>query len=424
MFKIILPLSLLLLQAPSYGSMGQLDKVPPEILEPIRLEDFMQAKKEITDLISKAPWNPSHMETGDKRVGRLLEETLNKMQGRIYYINQEIWNHLKLSLLLPKACLPSSSLPTQKKCNKLYGIYLPALDIMLIDPSLKGDDLVFNLFHEIVHAYQFRYRYPLDVGYWDLLNFKREVSQQQRISVLRLFYEAEAHWYLLTLGASKAWYGYSNKIYKRAKDLVWTRQFIFADFITIITSVLPYSGRDLVLHDDEKNFSVSKDVFSHSEVIFQKHSNRGAYSLIDPILVIHAHFVKKLINIYFNKLKLPKRWSRYTIQKVNAELNNNYYRFVTKISDEAFQSCYSFMSSTIHKEYSPLINWLNLDVTPPKNCQMLPEDLSDRIKKFMGITQDPLLATEGSRPDLKVLPAMVLKNEDILGLFPHFEVEP
>ena len=149
--------------------------------------------------LKKAKWAQGPMNI-------LIEDTFNSLRGHaIFYITPEVKEAYDLNNshnLIP------------------YAFYVPKTDEIFIQRNLDDDTYERALLHELVHAFQYRVRYPSDViralaakEKWTVKGqvMPTEVmppKNEELPGILDFYYEAQAHWYALAVGTNPEWNQY------------------------------------------------------------------------------------------------------------------------------------------------------------------------------------------------------------------------
>lgn len=95
----------------------------------------------------------------------------------------------------------------EQKCHKLVAAYLPFVDAIVISTEAPEDELYAWIYHELVHAFQYTYRLPLDVITLVESGF---VNKTDIIDTLKYFYESQANYYTLKITEDPEWLEYGR----------------------------------------------------------------------------------------------------------------------------------------------------------------------------------------------------------------------
>lgn len=373
----------------------------------------------------------------------LFEQTAKTMlsSNRIYYINDELINHYNLDKYL---CNPELNCAKKKECKKLKAFYVPLVDAIFVNPDLTEVQFEQALFHEILHAYQYRYRFPLDMA--ALIKAAKDpeahIKQEQILNYLSLIYESESAWYEIQANLPQNWakelrsynrpLAVVNKLRLALTSSLWhwgqllvpgetASQPGLQSFIDILPDVdkLSSSGPDMssVYSNNEPNA-----LYFHEQILYKFPDYTNLIGNID------IHFHKKLADslecTYYGKLDFLFE----TIdgnQKVIKTAHNLYY---DKILTSSFVSgCAKELEKLFEKNGSPFVTWLtqpyeNLGaICPGLNEYLTPELQSEIANIYFSTPLSPFKlitpGVEGGSGGLDLI-------SPSLQFHPQFELHP
>jgi hypothetical protein len=91
-------------------------------------------------------------------------------------------------------------------CTSINGLYLPMSSLIFLDTSLSDGEKTTAFLHELVHAYQFTYRFPLDLS---LLYSTADHTGLKPLEIdlyLDYYYESQANWKALQFNFPSPWF--------------------------------------------------------------------------------------------------------------------------------------------------------------------------------------------------------------------------
>ncbi len=341
-----------------------------------------------------------------------------KNTDRIRYYDEHIANILKDS---KRPSCHSSSGP-----KSIYAFYLPNENVIFIDPNYKANkSMTFGqaLLHEVIHAYQYSVRFPVDVNtVYQLTQTQCEngpcLYPNDVAAFLSFVYESQANWYVMQLQRNDVWmeYALSRKTKESfARDFSYTlpgmvKRLVFDVPLSFMKSPLILNYKDSETYnpafvDDGKDGQLDwfASIFSTSELIVQDtFFVRAQPLMVDYTITFQAHVAKRILeNYYCSSLDFAFDPS-YQDQKSYTEIHNNYYRNFGSIPLIPIPQCKDLILNAIVSD-NPMQYWLTRSESELKSCiayrNVKPEALEFFSKK-MSSTNNPfkiLPGTCGSR---------------------------
>lgn len=260
-------------------------------------------------------------------------------------------------------------------CVAIRGFFAPRLGVIVIDDTLSEQDLSRVLLHELMHAYQYYFRLPLDLPF---------VGPDK--ALLSYYYESQANWYSMTFSPQGPWIEYllhnTRRPRTQFKELLSHMSFGLSDKLALKAShdIIPeqeylipnvdfgYGGAPKLIHDDHgilldpKTFSVLN--MAELEVFL------GKPSTLNPGLRInhdfHYQFAKAIEIGYFNNLPFLFNPNRKD-QKLFVKMHNNYFRELVAKTFFNWQSCSAVFDRLLSFD-KPIEAWSKITKAELKAC--------------------------------------------------------
>lgn len=328
-------------------------------------------------------------------------------QGKVRKLTPE----LRAQLDIPRVHCPSK---TSNRCSELVAIYLPLSNYLLVDCAAVNEETRSWFFHELVHAVQYTYRFPLDM---ELLNkysqFEspsgQKIPENKLIDYLSFYYETQANWYTLRLTEDADWMkerqsGITSGTIATSKILLGlvTMTTSFHIFKSLFEGLLP----DI---DQEPNSNELhlRGINLHEMLVIKK------YYAINPGIHFDFGFLEKytraIEHAYFGDLDFLYQLNNGD-QKIFRDLHNRFYSEFGKKTSAVLEECGSLLATI--KQGSPLLNWLTLPDELFNSCRtyQLPSYIHQRQKfiEFLKADREGAFYHAGTKggggPGLKVSP--------------------
>jgi hypothetical protein len=311
-----------------------------------------------------------------------------------------------------------------KRCKELRSFYLPLTHHIVLKKSLSEDLLVDSLFHELIHAEQFAYRFPLDIKTLSTLNIPRN----DLLSFLDYYYESQANYRTLRLSQPKEW----EPIF-RASESQFTLGVAVTSVICIPCIAALTFGR---MYSNHQALSYLPKIDMNSEPGWYKPTGgkESALYLTELLLLkdsdqtpltgtgwdthFHQRFGKAIERTYFDELRFLFQNNRKD-QEAYKALHDAYYEKIgTRDDIDTNPACGSLLEKTQSAETSPLVSWLSLPLSEIESCQAFqgPGKLDYRsvyLQELLRMKEgesSPFIiirpGSEGTRPDLRILPQL------------------
>lgn len=288
--------------------------------------------------------------------------------------------HLLTPEIREKLPLNSTFCPSPQSCRDVRAFYLPLPGLLFLDSSLSQMEMVYSLFHEILHVYQFTYRFPLDLMMASILVDQGKLAPEQAYDFLSYYYETQANWQTLRMNTHPAW---RTKFQFEFKGRAGSMDSIIQSALIILT----HGGSLLVQGAVNKNMSrtlpdIDRLKFSGnplgrytnaSEAALDFHElhlqNKLSFSGITPWdSNFHRAYAKAVEKTYFGKLDFIFQNNIPDYQLFNP-LHNQYYKALgTKDIEKEDAGCEALLSRALSSEPSPLAFWLSLPAQEFQQC--------------------------------------------------------
>lgn len=317
-----------------------------------------------------------------------------KKTGKLRFLNAEIKAKLGLS-------------------QDLYGMYVPLTNHILIDSEQSQAELEKALFHELHHAFQFTYRFPLDLAKMHSLQGTYKSNSDDINRLLNAYYEYETN--------------YQDKRYSYSSD--WAKTFQTAydeDGFWKLRQGLSLGQSEIWIKNYVNSYLSKIDRDENPDLYVPGGGDLAALSLshLTPAenvgvpkghidLEWHQMFVSRLNCTYFD-CEIPG-----LPVMLYREINNNYDEKIGTTKFEANEECKNLIDTVRNSEQAPLITWLSMEPTQMSKCSAYSQPPTighlKLYKKILLETSDvrsPFLfgrgrrGGEGGRPGINVLPQL------------------
>jgi hypothetical protein len=359
-------------------------------------------------------------------------------RGAFKVLTPEIKNKLQLSDLTCKY---------EGHCTSLDGLYLPLNNIIFLDTSLGKVDLERVFLHELIHAYQFTYRLPIDIATLNTLAQHGKVKSEEVNLYLDYYYEAQANWKGMQYSLPHAWLPEVEKgdtDHRLRKGFFSNLALMFGPVFVIPSGPLAIvvGGASVILvplYDNVVTDRLLPNVAQSGKFLtFEKKyapaDNFDAVLMLPELIPIsdslskaaafhvynfnfHKEYGDAIQKYYFGSNGLLFRNDRDDL-KIYNELHNEYYKRIgLNYMLESDSACRALLIKLRESTYSPLVTWLTLPKAEMEACPAY-RGLGDNDGRAEYLDQllnpqngkDPfhsgLPGTEGSRPGLTILPQL------------------
>ncbi len=318
--------------------------------------------------------------------GFYINETWKRLRAdnRIRKLTKELREHLGT---------PSQYCPTEKSCYDLVALYLPVSNFILIDYTTLNSEVISWVYHEVVHASQYFYRFPLDFGLMHTLNI-------QDPDFLMFYYETQANWHSLMFSENPAWLDHissnASLILSRVKkSLVEVLTLKKSDETAKnwMTEWMPQEYLDN--NPIESSFGVVintteyQTLFDMPEPFILKDLSQN-FTLYDSLdFSFYAEYTDAIEKAYFGDSEfLTKRQNGD--QKIFVKFHNNVYHKLKKdyyYGVHKNEKCHAPMQTVINSP-SPLVSWFSVSPESFSQCDTYKDSdfwkhRDDLLKRFL-----------------------------------------
>ena len=253
-----------------------------------------------------------------------------------------------------KLSIPENHCVLNNICTPLVAAYLPLSGYIVVDFDNLNEKTAKWFFHELVHAVQYTYRFPIDMSV--LFGLTRNntdlhfIRREDIVDYLRFFYEYQANWYTLRLGESP---GFSKASRISIGSAVETG-------LKFVVAVATYSTAT------DKGLGYFNSLVPKVDTLVPgSYIKRIRYELNEPLALTGINTINPGVNVdfsffrnlldlvegrYFGHLKFLSL-SNFGDQLVYKDLNNNFYE-----SSLSQTNCYYEQEK--FGEDSPFVYWL------------------------------------------------------------------
>lgn len=324
----------------------------------------------------------------------LFNRTIQRMVAseKIFNLTPEI----RVSFNLDKAyCFEKRNPKKHSECTKMDAFYIPEADIIFIDNSIPDEKFPFLLFHEFIHVYQNDFRLPLD-----LLNLQEMLDsnnlstyQDETLDLINFYYEAQAHWYTLTLAETETWYEYakSSNIFSAGSKIglgIVTNLFTLGNVNTLKTGtkeINEFLPKKIMEALNVGHFSFKgKSAFGIPEMIVYNYDGfRNLATNFD--FNTHRHYAERLEETQFGKLDFlvsGEGRDRET-QFIFKNLTDVYYDLLIDQPIGKIESCERLFNYIQNNQAAPIIQWQSLNYSEFEECEIYRTVSDDVVRKNM-----------------------------------------
>ncbi len=268
-------------------------------------------------------------------------------------------------------------------CHSLVAFYLPMSHLIFVDYEKLNDDVISWVYHEIVHAYQYTYRFPRDLI--DIVNAAADskLKYNEIIDYLKFYYESQANWYTLQFTRNEKWLDSGETAFLLAPT----------SFLKSLL-VIPTLGVMLRWSKVEfENFVPKPDQIPGHQGYFQL--QQGEQLKFRELLVLrnvfqlfnigvnfdfdfHKRFSQRIEEAYFGELAFLRQKDGGD-QLIFKDLHDQYYSEIFFSVAIKMKKC-DVAIDQILSGVSPLLNWLTGKI-----------DRGDCLVRFWNLTTKPEL---------------------------------
>jgi hypothetical protein len=396
----------------------------------------------------KSKWDDTYLPL---KIGHPKVEPSEMLRIRLNGIVYDLLERNAIKVLTPeiKTKLGLSDLTCRYEghCTTLDGLYLPLNHIIFLDTTLDDRELERVLLHELIHAYQFTYRLPIDIATLNELVQQGKLKSDEVNLYLDYYYEAQANWKGFQFSPPVPWLleldkGIDQKLKTGVTRLaVSSGVGVSTVFVGATAGVgLAVYGAGWLLHIAYGNSTANRLLpdLAKSESLFTINNtpqSKFAAAVVLPELVpiddslnkfsgfasynfeFHREYGDAIQKYYFGKERFLFRNDRNDLEIYN-KLHNSYYKRIgLNYMLESDKACRALLLKVRDSSLSPLVTWLTLPQEELESCDAyrgLGQD-DGRVEYLDDLLnpqnqKDPFHSgfpgTEGSRPGLTILPQL------------------
>lgn len=384
------------------------------------------------------------------RIGHPKVDPSELLKHRLKLLVSDLNSKLGVRILTPELTKKFSTdgltCRYEGHCTTLDGLYLPLSHLIFLNPLLNITELSRVFLHELLHAYQFTYRFPIDTTLLYQLTQDYELEENKIPAFLDFYYEGQANWKGIQFSFPDAWYpeilngdknlqvGLSRLLVSGAATyaivmsgatvgtaylaygLSWLGQIAYGNLSS--NSVLPRIAKSeslLTINNTPKSRLEAALKIPELIPIHERLTRISGFASYD--FEFHLAFSQAIQKYYFGNEAFLFHNDRDDLAIYN-RLNDRYYSSIgisTEVDLEP--DCMDLLAQVRKSVSSPLVAWLTLPLSEIERC---PAYRGKVQSEALTAHRDALLepstdrnpfengfpGTEGSRPGLTLLPQL------------------
>ncbi|MCK5072423.1 MAG: hypothetical protein KAQ98_03290 [Bacteriovoracaceae bacterium] len=361
------------------------------------------------------------------RMFNLITSTFNNLleRNRIFYINEELLNYLGIKNYLCK------NKKKNDQCKKMNAFYIPHIHSIFIDKNLPDNQFSISLMHEIIHAFQYEYRFPLDISKIIELTEKKNdnglprIKKGDELDYLSFYYEAQANWYQLVLSQADIWL---DETTKTSYIGTWVKAWIDCFSLTLLGRLGNKKYNKYLPEIDHSSrghlyWGTKNSAFFLSELAIFKNTSTLLNFSTNLDFKFHKKFAKALEYTYFDNLN-------FLFQKNNGDqlnfklLTDIFYSRIVHSAASEFNNCQELLNEVRFRGISPFMQWLKLSTKEYPECKIYNKTMTkNHVEKIIYLFQNDkdspfriFPGSEGTRLELEIIPS--------LYFHPQFDIVP
>ncbi|MFZ4715095.1 MAG: hypothetical protein ACOYL6_15345 [Bacteriovoracaceae bacterium] len=303
------------------------------------------------------------------------------------------------------------------KNQKMRGLYIPLIHTIVLSEELTDEQRLDSLYHEVVHAFQYTYRFPLDLyGFHQEMKGRKPLKEEQVFEYLSFLYESQANWYTLRQAPSYQW----KSLIRPTTDLEFElKSAIHGLSLTLTTQLTKLFIKQYISNADKVGFFtgyIAEDNvqfnFQITEMILLNTHSSTFFPGVSIDFKFFKEYSEAMEQAYFDNVDFMFNQKAH-YQKRFIQLHNLFNTKILWASKSEFKSCQPFLQEVEQDEDSPLAFWLTVSEEKAKSCSFYSpyvkeeyqESFWNEIKKNAA---SPFRLVypggEGSSPDLELSP--------------------
>lgn len=296
--------------------------------------------------------------------------------------------------------------PLHTESTQYRGVYVPHLDRIYLLSDLTLGEFRYSLYHELIHAYQYRYRFETD-----FLRIQSELTDEDHtpstpevLQQLAFYYEAQANYYTLVLNRDSPWRGVGDSTLSSVSRFVESGSKLVLTVATV--GIFKWLGDHQVEETlpqddayDELSFGASGTQFHLSELyvgsnlLFENMSTKGIN------FTFHRRYSEALRTAYFGPRSLLEE-DQDIQQDIHKLLHD---RFQEDQYTLEWERIFSKDTKTSFQEVLSESTYLfELGVS-------IPEEHTQTKDPFF--LEKHALGGEGSRPEIDIIPFIFIQPQ-------------
>jgi hypothetical protein len=395
-------------------------------------------------------WDSSYLPL---KIGHPKTEPSELLRIRLNGVVYDLIERNAIKVLTPeikaKLALDGLTCRYEGHCTKVDGLYLPVNHIIFIDTSMSDDDLMRVFLHELIHAYQFTYRLPIDIATMSELVQQGKIKSEEVNLYLDYFYESQANWKGLQFSTPLQWLLKVEKQIDQKLQVGVSRLLVSSGVAasTVFIGTGTTAGVGAAVYGLGWLFQIAygnatanrllPDLAKSQSLLTINNTpqDKLTAALLLPELVpiddtmtryngfaaynfdFHRDYGAAVQKYYFGKDRFLFKNDRNDLEIYN-ELHNHYYKRIGLNSMlESEPACRKLLLKVRDSKISPLVTWLTLPKAELESCSAY-RDLGsdDGRERYLDDLLNPqnqkdpfhtgFPGTEGSRPGLTILPQL------------------
>lgn len=317
----------------------------------------------------KSSWSAS---TTSKKISELLASRLKRVfdilvkKKKIYWIQNPEAVAKKIHI---------ASCASNPNCQNLRAFYLPLSGKIFINRFAAKEELVRSLFHELFHAYQYSFRFPLDLTVLAEKISPSDMKPEYFFDFLNYYYESQANWQAMRFKIDSRWehlfaepktvgtsvlipailYSWAGAIYVLGKAGI---NFVLDRFLPKVDRVLMNGDSSFILEKYDAALLLN-------ELSIQNQIAIPYVSIWDP--EFHYRLARSIERAYYGELSFLFQ-SNFPDHRIFNAFHNNYYNNIGLVEIEKEPGCENLISSMLSSQDSPLVFWINLKKEDFSKC--------------------------------------------------------
>lgn len=346
------------------------------------IEPLLAKNRFFNNSSPKSSWSASKMSS---KIVQLLVPRLKRVfdtlvkNKKIYWIQNPEAISKKIRI---------ASCESNPNCKNLRAFYLPLSGKIFINRFAVKEELARSLFHELFHAFQYSFRFPLDLTVLAEKISPSDMKQEYYFDFLNYYYESQANWQAMRFKMDPRWehlfaepktigtkvlvpvilYSWAGAIYVLGK----------AGINLILDSFLPKVDRVLMTGDSSFVLEKYDAALLLNELSIQNQKAIPYVSIWDP--EFHYRLARSIEKAYYGELSFLFQ-SNFPDHRIFNSFHNNYYQRIGLVEIEKDAGCENLISSMLTSSDSPLVFWINLPKEEFAKCPAY-KDVGNLLNKL------------------------------------------